>query len=103
MMIVSATSAGLSGFGSFIRLTENATIGSSRSVVFIGARLYTVAGRGVDNLINNLNAIVGRENVLSKPDELLVYECDGLPQDKHRQRDVVFPASTEETAGIMHE
>jgi len=57
----------------------------------------------VDNLIDNLSAIVGRENVLSRPDELLVYECDGLPQHKHRPRAVVFPSSTEETSAIMRE
>ena len=57
----------------------------------------------MDTLINNLIAIVGRENVLSKPDELLVYECDGLPQHKHRPRAVVFPSSTEETSAIMRE
>jgi glycolate oxidase subunit GlcD len=57
----------------------------------------------VDTLIDNLIAIVGRENVLSKPDELLVYECDGLPQHKHRPRAVVFPSSTEETSAIMRE
>ena len=56
-----------------------------------------------DKLIDNLGAIVGRENVLSKADELLVYECDGLPQHKHRPRAVVFPASTEETSAIMRE
>src|SRR5215813_10513338 len=100
-MIVSATNAGFSELGSFIRLKEKATIGNSRSVVFIGARLYTVASRGVDNLVDNLSAIVGRENVLSKPDELLVYECDGLPQHKYRPRAVVFPSSTEETSAIM--
>src|SRR6266566_4804834 len=55
----------------------------------------------VDTLIENLGAVVGRENVLSQPDELLVYECDGLPQHKHRPRAVVFPSSTEETAAIM--
>jgi glycolate oxidase subunit GlcD len=55
----------------------------------------------VDKLVDNLSAVVGRENVLSKPDELLVYECDGLPQHKHRPRAVVFPSSTEETAAIM--
>src|SRR5438876_5333584 len=55
----------------------------------------------VDTLIENLGAVVGRENVLSQPDELLVYECDGLPQHKHRPRAVVFPSSTEETAGVM--
>jgi len=57
----------------------------------------------VDNLIENLSAIVGSEYVLSKPDELLVYECDGLPQHKHRPRAVVFPSSTEETSAIMRE
>ncbi|HJT29231.1 MAG TPA: FAD-linked oxidase C-terminal domain-containing protein [Pyrinomonadaceae bacterium] len=57
----------------------------------------------MDALINNLCAIVGRENVLSKPDELLVYECDGLPQHKHRPRAVVFPSSTDETSAIMRE
>jgi len=57
----------------------------------------------LDALINNLCAIVGRENVLSKADELLVYECDGLPQHKHRPRAVVFPASTDETSAIMRE
>ena len=58
---------------------------------------------GVDQLIENLGAIVGRENVLAKADELLVYECDGLPYHKHRPRAVVFPSSTEETSAIMRE
>ena len=57
----------------------------------------------MDNLIDNLAAIVGREHVLSKPDELLVYECDGLPHHKYRPRAVVFPASTEETSAVMRE
>ncbi len=37
----------------------------------------------------------------TEPDELLVYECDGLPQHKYRPRAVVFPSSTEETAEVM--
>lgn len=57
----------------------------------------------VDTLIQNLIAIVGKENVLSEPDELLVYECDGLPHHKYRPQAVVFPSSTEETAAIMRE
>lgn len=55
----------------------------------------------VDKLIENLQAVVGRDNVLSKPDELLVYECDGLPQHKHLPRAVVFPSTTDETAAVM--
>jgi glycolate oxidase len=55
----------------------------------------------LDNLIENLCAIVGRDGVLSEPGELIVYECDGLPQHKHPPRAVVFPTSTEQTAEVM--
>ena len=55
----------------------------------------------MDQLIKDLRAIVGRENVLSEPEELLVYECDGLPQHKHPPRAVVFPTSTEETSAVL--
>src|SRR6185436_9526151 len=54
-----------------------------------------------DPLIEELRAVVGTSAVLSEPDELLVYECDGLPQHKYRPRAVVFPSSTEETAAVM--
>src|SRR5215831_18204101 len=54
-----------------------------------------------DPLIDELRDIVGDDNVLSEPDELLVYECDGLPQHKHLPRAVVFPNSTEETADVL--
>jgi glycolate oxidase subunit GlcD len=59
-----------------------------------------------DQLFEELREIVGEENVLTEPDELLVYETDGLPQHKHLPRAVVFPSSTEETAdvlAVMHE
>src|ERR1700704_1726452 len=55
----------------------------------------------VDTLIEELRAAVGSASVLSEPDELLVYECDGLPQHKYRPRAVVFPSSTEETSAVM--
>jgi glycolate oxidase subunit GlcD len=54
-----------------------------------------------DPVVENLRAIVGRDHVLSAPDELLVYECDGLPHHKHLPRAVVFPSTTEETADVM--
>src|SRR5213083_1126109 len=54
-----------------------------------------------DALIEELREIVGQENVLSEPEELIVYECDGLPQHKHLPRAVVFPNSTEETADVL--
>ncbi len=39
--------------------------------------------------------------MLADASELLVYECDGLPQHKYLPRAVVFPTSTEETAEVM--
>ena len=39
--------------------------------------------------------------MLADADELLVYECDGLPYHKYRPRAVVFPSSTEETSAVM--
>src|SRR5205809_1988188 len=54
-----------------------------------------------DNFIDGLRDIVGDENVLAEADELLVYECDGLPQHKHPPRAVVFPNSTEETSAVL--
>jgi glycolate oxidase subunit GlcD len=54
-----------------------------------------------DALVEELREIVGDENVLSEPEELLVYECDGLPQHKHPPRAVVFPTSTEETSEVL--
>src|SRR5437867_8744976 len=54
-----------------------------------------------DALIEELREIVGEENVLSESAELLVYECDGLPQHKHPPRAVVFPNSTEETSEVL--
>ena len=55
----------------------------------------------VDTIIQELRAVVGSAAVLSEPDELLVYECDGLPQHKYLPRAVVFPSSTEETSAVM--
>ncbi len=48
-----------------------------------------------------MRAAVGREAVLTEADELLVFECDGLPQHKYPPRAVVFPDSTEEVAEIL--
>src|SRR6266850_359829 len=55
----------------------------------------------MDKVVLNLRAIVGRRNVLAEPEELLVYECDGLPQHKHPPRAVVFPNSTEEVSEVL--
>ena len=55
----------------------------------------------MDTLTKNLRAIVGDEAVRAEPDELLVYECDGLPQHKHLPRAVVFPDSTAQVSAVL--
>lgn len=54
-----------------------------------------------DQIIEQLKKILGSDAVLFDRDELLVYECDGLPQHKLLPRAVVFPNSTEEVAEIV--
>jgi glycolate oxidase subunit GlcD len=55
----------------------------------------------VDTLTKTLRAILGRDQVLSEPEELLVYECDALPQHKFLPRAVVFPHSTSEVSEVL--
>src|SRR2546429_2266933 len=52
-------------------------------------------------LVEQLRAIVGEEGVLSKPEELLVYECDAYTLEKSRPNVVVLPRSTEEVVAIV--
>lgn len=54
-----------------------------------------------DSLINDLLAVVGPGNVLSDPDELMAYECDGFPIAKGVPAAVVFPTSTDQVAGSV--
>jgi glycolate oxidase len=55
----------------------------------------------VDTLVKSLRAILKPEQVISDPEELLVFECDGLTHYRHRPRAVVFPASTEEVSEVL--
>src|SRR5579859_2602972 len=53
------------------------------------------------NLIDRLRPIVGPGGVLTSPEELLVYECDGYTIEKNKPDVVVFPTSTEQVAAIV--
>jgi glycolate oxidase subunit GlcD len=81
------------------RDTENTKV-TQRKKNEIGT-LQKSALSNVDQLIASLRAVVGPDAVLAEPEELLVYECDGLPHHKYLPRAVVFPSSTEETAELM--
>src|SRR5499426_4891329 len=52
-------------------------------------------------LRRELETIVGRDGVLSEPEELLVYESDGLTLFRALADFVVFPRSTEDVAAIV--
>ena len=53
------------------------------------------------SLIADLTRAVGAENILTDPDELMAYECDGFPIAKGVPAAVVFPTSTEQVAGCV--
>ncbi len=55
------------------------------------------------DLIADLTRLVPSGKVLSDPDELFVYDCDGFTIARSRPRAVVFPNSVEEVVAIVKE
>ncbi|MBP8625630.1 MAG: FAD-binding protein [Syntrophorhabdaceae bacterium] len=54
-----------------------------------------------ESVINELQGIVGKENVLTSPEALRTYSYDGTTSWIHEPDVVVFPHTTEEVSGIM--
>ena len=54
-----------------------------------------------DTLLHELSAIVAPMPVLSAPEEMLVYECDGHTLDKAPPIAVAFPTSTEQVVELV--
>ena len=52
-------------------------------------------------VIEELRAVIGKANVLTDPDELLVYEADALTIHKHIPSAVVIPGTAEEVAAVV--
>src|SRR5213595_721168 len=52
-------------------------------------------------IVEDLRAFVGEDGVVSKPEELLVYECDAYTLEKNLPNFVVLPRSTEEVVAIV--
>src|SRR5687767_13500707 len=67
---------------------------------------YVVCHTGVIMLkpaiIEELQRLVGPANLLTAPEEKLVYECDGLTMFKATPEVVVFPTSTPQLAEVVH-
>lgn len=53
------------------------------------------------HVLRRLSDIVGAEGLLSQPEELLVYECDGYTIEKQVPDVVVFPTTTEQVVRIV--
>lgn len=52
-------------------------------------------------VVDELRAAVGNDAVISDPDQLLVYECDGFPIARGMPVAVVFPTSTEQVSDCV--
>jgi glycolate oxidase subunit GlcD len=57
--------------------------------------------RRMQGLLDALRAVVGAARVLSRPEELFVYECDGLTAHTGTPRAVVFPTSAAEVQRLV--
>ncbi|MBC8120575.1 MAG: FAD-binding protein, partial [Gemmatimonadaceae bacterium] len=56
-------------------------------------------------IVRQFEAVVGKKGVVWTPEELIVFECDGLTSYRERPAVVVLPKTTEEVAcivGICH-
>ena len=51
--------------------------------------------------ISDLRKALGRENVLSAPSELAVYDCDALMIERCRPDAVVFPTTTQQVSEVV--
>ena len=51
--------------------------------------------KNAPQLVDQLRAIVGEDGVVSKPEELLVYECDAYTLEKNLPNAVVLPRTTD--------
>lgn len=61
----------------------------------------TENSRNWQPIVRALEAIVGRDGVIRRREELLVYECDGLTSYRQRPDLVVLPRTTEEVAKVV--
>lgn len=52
-------------------------------------------------LIEELGRIAGSEGVLTRPESLVTFECDGLTLERSAPQIVVYPRSTAETSAVL--
>ena len=52
-------------------------------------------------IIKQFEAVLGKDGVVRRKEELLTYECDGLTSYRQRPAVVVLPRTTEEVAAVV--
>ncbi len=52
-------------------------------------------------LLSDLRASIGRENVLSAPSEMAVYDCDAFTIERRPPDAVVLPRTTRQVAEVV--
>ncbi len=62
---------------------------------------HAMTGPASKSLIDSLREIVGADHVVTKPEELLVYECDAYTLEKHLPTAVVLPGNTREVEAVV--
>lgn len=55
-----------------------------------------------ERILQEFRAIVGRNGLITSPEELRTYECDGLTNLRVMPQAVVLPSSTEQVQAIVH-
>ena len=65
------------------------------------SKLFPAKKNKWQSIIKQLEAIVGKDGVVKRKEELLTYECDGLASYHQRPALVVLPRTTEEVAATV--
>ncbi|BAZ46444.1 glycolate oxidase subunit GlcD [Chondrocystis sp. NIES-4102] len=65
------------------------------------SKLFSSTSNKWQPIINQFIAIVGKDGVVVRKEELLTYECDGIPSYRQRPALVVLPRTTEQVAGVV--
>jgi glycolate oxidase len=60
-----------------------------------------MSGAASKSLMDSLREIVGADHVVTKPEELLVYECDAYTLEKHPPTAVVLPGNTSQVEAVV--
>ena len=83
---------------------ERLPIPLSVSIATLKIKLLMIAvatDRNWKPVIKEFEAVVGKNGVVQRREELLVYECDGLASYRQRPALVVLPRTTEEVANAV--